>query len=87
MFDSAGLALRELVCSAAAPGSDRVRSDSGIGRPWLACQWMECDDQPLPALHLTQPLAHPSTPLFCTYTPALSSVGWDRVVGTMVSWD
>jgi hypothetical protein len=20
------------------------RSDSGIARPWLACQWMECDD-------------------------------------------
>ncbi|EXM11310.1 hypothetical protein FOIG_01047 [Fusarium odoratissimum NRRL 54006] len=29
----------------------------------------------------------PPPPLFCTYTPALSSVGWDRVVGTMVSWD
>lgn len=21
-----------------------IRSGSGIGRPWLACQWMECDD-------------------------------------------
>ncbi|EWY93763.1 hypothetical protein FOYG_06808 [Fusarium oxysporum NRRL 32931] len=29
----------------------------------------------------------PPPPLFCTYTPALSSVGWDRVVGAMVSWD
>lgn len=21
-----------------------IRSGSGIARPWLACQWMECDD-------------------------------------------
>ncbi|KAL5616701.1 hypothetical protein FOBRF1_005449 [Fusarium oxysporum] len=26
----------------------------------------------------------PPPPLFCTYTPALSSVGWDRVVASLL---
>jgi hypothetical protein len=38
-----------------------IRSGSGIGRPWLACQWMECDDVAKWAKQSRHELLGPST--------------------------